>query len=251
MKKTLLIGVTVVAVLVCTFAVWKLYSPKVTPTPSGNTNPTTLVDEKTALATLQADLQNVTPHFIANTEGNGHATLTLEEQKIQDDLVAIYAARYAAQNPSSPARSWLVQAQNGTWLNAIGKRYILLTEADVKKARDQIFDTQTGVATPIPDGLRFYFAPDRDIVLYLDLQAIHTYSLDQSTAILVPGSQLSGTETYHSGYAEGIGVDMDPRYTKTKNSITISVFDSSKMVPNPDVQGAQMYAKVGTKTLSF
>jgi len=145
----------------------------------------------------------------------------------------------------------LLQAQNGIFLNAIGERYILLTEADVKKARDQILDTQTGDVTPVPGGLRFYFAPNREIALFLDLQAIRTYSLDQASATLVPGSQLSGTETYHSGYAEGIGADMNPQYTKTKNSIIISVFDSSKMVSNPDVPGAKMYAKVGTKTFSF
>lgn len=213
----------------------------------------TPVDEKTALAQLQSDMQSVAPHFIANNQGSGHATLASEEQKIQNDLIALYVARYAAANPSTPADAWLVQAQNGIWLNAIGKRYILLTEADVKGATDVILDVQTGQAAPISDSkkLRYYLAPERGIALYIDSQALYTYSLDQASATPVVGSQLSGSETYHDGYIGGIGVEINPQETHTKNSITISIFDSSKNVPNPDVPGATMYAKVGQKSLSF
>lgn len=210
-------------------------------------------DEKIALAQLQDDIQSVTPHFIANNEGGGHASFTPEEQKIRDDLVALYTARYAVAFPSSPSSAWLVTAQNGIWLNAIGQRYLLVTEANVKSATDVILDVQTGQATPIPGSkkLRYYLAPERGIALYIDSQALYTYTLDQASATLVAGSQLSGTETYHDGYIGGIGIEINPQETHTKNSITISVFDSSKSVPNPDVLGATMYAKVGQKTLSF
>lgn len=221
-------------------------------TPSTDTT-YTLVGEKITLAQLQTDMQSIASHFIANNQGSGHATLTSEEQKIHDGLIALYTARYTAANPSTPADAWLAEAQNGIWLNAIGKRYILLTEANAKSATDVILDVQTGQTTSISGSkkLRYYLAPEREIALYVDSQALYTYSLDQVSATLISGSQISGTETYHNGYIGGIGIEINPQETHTKNSITISIFDSSKSVPNPDVPGATMYAKVGQKTLSF
>ncbi len=211
------------------------------------------VDEKTTLAKLQADMQNVTPHFIIGNKSGPQTALTPEELRIKDDLVALYAERYAAASPSSPANIWLVEAQNGIWLNAIGKRYVLLTEANVKSATDVILDVQTGQATSISGSkkLRYYLAPEREIALYIDSQALYTYSLDHVSATLISGSELSGTETYDNGYIGGIGIEINPEETHTKNSITISVFDSSKNISNPDVPGATMYTKVGQKTLSF
>ena len=173
MNKIYIIAIVCLAVLACVFAIWKLHSPAAAPTPSTDTTYTP-VDEKTALAQLQADMQNVTPHVIANNEGGGHASFTPEEQKIRDDLVALYAARYAATSPSSPASAWLVTAQNGIWLNAIGQRYLLVTEANVKSAIDEIFDVQTGQVMPISGSnkLRYYLTPDRDVALYIDIKRL-------------------------------------------------------------------------------
>lgn len=244
MKNVTLIVVTVTLVI---GGIYYFTRPK---TQSATYTP---VDEKTTLSQLQGDMQNVTPHFITNNEGGGHASFTPEEQKIRDNLVALYAARYAAASPSSPASGWLLEAESGIFLNAIGKRYILLTEANVKSATDVILDVQTGQATPIfgSKKLRYYLAPEREIALYVDSKALYMYSLDQVSATLISGSELSGTETYHNGYIDGIGIEINPQETHTKNNITISVFDSNKTMPNPDVPGATMYAKIGQKTLSF
>jgi hypothetical protein len=68
----------------------------------------------------------------------------------------------------------------------------------------------------------------------------------------VVGSRLAGTETYHDGYIDGAtNVFINPEETHATNSITISVFDSSKSVPNPGVPGTTKYAKIGQKRLSF
>ena len=179
----------------------------------------------------------------------------MEEQTIRDDVVALYAARYAAVSPTDSAQSSLIEAQNSIWLDTIGTRYLLVTEA-TKFAIDEILDTQTGEITPITNAhgetKRYYLAPERDIALYISPQTISTYSLNQATSTIVAGSQLSGTETYHDGYIGGATTLLiNPRETHTTHSITISVFDSSKTVPNPSAPGATMYAKVGQKTLPF
>ncbi len=270
MKQGAIIVVVVVgALLLCGFTVWKLRPSSYESKSTLSTKSANLVDEKTALAELQADMQNVTPHFIAHNAGNGHATLTPKEQKIRDDLVTLYAARYYAEaefadnqakankladrNTLADQANSLLTAQNGIWLNAIGKSYILATEANAKEAMDEVLDSQTGQITSISStkALSYYFAPERSISLYIEPQALYTYSLDQATTTLVVGSKLQGTETYDSGFADGPGARINPQETHTKNSITISIFDSSKSVPNPDLEGATMYEKIRQNTLSF
>ncbi|OYV27977.1 MAG: hypothetical protein B7W98_00570, partial [Parcubacteria group bacterium 20-58-5] len=132
--------------------------------------------------------------------------------------------------------------------------YILLTEAS-KFANDEVLDTQTGQVVPFTntrgETKRYYLAPERSIALYIEPQALYTYSLDQAATTLVAGSQLSGTETYNNGYISGADIFINPEETHTLDSITISVFDSSKRVPNPNASGVAMYPKVGQKMLSF
>ena len=84
MNKKYIIAIVCLIVLMCAFAVWKLQSPttSVFVTPTAN---------QAALAQLQTDMQNVTPHFIDASKTNGHA-LTPEEQKIKDDAVALFVA---------------------------------------------------------------------------------------------------------------------------------------------------------------
>ncbi len=106
-KKTLLVAIICLAVLACTFAAWRLYSPTKTVfvTPTAN---------QAALAQLQADLQGVTPYFLDANRPN-RQTYTSEEQKIKDDLVAFSLAS----NPGGDKDYY-----SGLWLDAIGTRYI-------------------------------------------------------------------------------------------------------------------------------
>jgi hypothetical protein len=62
---------------------------------------TSIVGEKTALSRLQTDVRGVTPHFVPNSDGDAEVKYTPEEQKIRDDLVTLFVARYAAADPTS------------------------------------------------------------------------------------------------------------------------------------------------------
>lgn len=62
---------------------------------------------------------------------------------------------------------------------------------------------------------------------------MYTYTLDEGTFVPVPGSKLSGNETYHNGKGD-ISLLVDE--THTDNSIHISVFDGLQSVQNPDAQ---------------
>ena len=234
-SKIILLAIVILAVLVCIFAVWKLQSS----TPATTTTPPV---EKTALAQLQTDLQKITPHFI-DTRTQSQQVLTPTEQKIKDDVVALLLA----ENPGGDKDYY-----SGLWIEAVGKRYILVSQPSAESSYDEVIDFQTGTVTPIAGEARYYLASEgRDIALYIDTQAIRTYTLDQADAVLISGSQLSGNETYHSGTSDAYLV---PDQTHTKNSITISVFDSSQIVQNPDAQKNAMQTmnkKLREVTLPF
>jgi hypothetical protein len=195
------------------------------------------------LARLQTDLRAIEPHFIDADRMNAQS-LTPEESEIKDDLIGLFITEHRDDEDN----------YNTLWINAIGKRYILASKPVAETSYDEIIDSQTGAVTRIPGEARYYLAPEgRDVALYIDNQAIRTYTLDQGDAVLVPGSQLSGTETYHSGTSDAYLV---PEQTHTKNSITISVFDSSQIVQNPDTLSQPtalqtMNKKVRDVTLSF
>ncbi len=243
-QKTIISAVIILVVPICGLIVWKL--PKVPSTPVVSTSDVVTIE--TALTQLQSDMVNITPHLVVPTWQQGQM-LTTDEKKIEANIGMLLTAQYVVTYPKNPVFKF--RPGNDFWINAIGKRYILAALAGADSLTDVIIDSQTGQVTPISKTLRHYFAPERDIVLYIDKQSLYTYSLDQATTTLVAGSQLSGTETYHNGYIDGVGIQINPQETHTKNSITISIFDSSKMVENPDVPGAQMYAKIGQKALSF
>lgn len=193
------------------------------------------------LARLQTDLQAITPHFI-DTDRMNAQSLTPEESEIKDDLVGLFITEHRDDQDN----------YNTLWLNAIGKRYILASKPVAETSYDEIVDSQTGTVTPISGEARYYLASEgRDLALYIDTQDIRTYTLDQAGAVLVPGSQLSGNETYHSGTSDAYLV---PEQTHTKNSITISVFDSSQIVQNLNAQPNAMQTmnkKIREVTLSF
>lgn len=179
--------------------------------------------DKVALAQLQSDLKKISPHFIDSSKAY-EQTLTPLDQKIKDDIVALFTAGM----PDSK------DYYSGLWLNAVGKRYILASQLSGRSSFDEIIDSRTGKAIPIPGGRVHSPVLEREnIALYINDQAVYTYALDQAETALVPGSQLLGNETYHSGTSDFMLV---PVQTHTKNSITISVFDSSQLVQNPDAQ---------------
>ncbi len=235
MKKILSIAVVVVIIVMSAlyFALHRSLS-----------NSSLTTQTPTSTTQLQTDLQGVTPHFVDASEASGQ-TLTSEEQKIKKDVVATLLAV----NPGGDKDYY-----SGLWLNAVGKRYILATQPSSGSSLNEIIDSQTGKVTLIPGERAYYLAPEgRDIALYIDTQAIHIYALDQSNATLVSGSQLSGNETYHSGTSD---FQIAPVETHTKNSITISVFDSSQIVQNPDSLSQPtamqtMNKKVRSITLSY
>ena len=235
-RKTIISVIVFLVVVACGFAIWKFQS-------SAPTASTTTQVDKAALTQLQADLKNVTPHFIDASKANGQ-TLTPEEQKIKDDVVALFTAGMP-DNKDYYSR---------LWLDAVGKRYILASQPSAGSSIDEIIDSQTGTVMPISSEANIYLASEgRDIALYINYQAIYTYALDQASVLLMPGSQLSGNETYHSGTSD---FQLEPEQTHTKNSITISVFDSSQTVHNPDALSQPtamqtMNKKVREVTLSF
>ena len=219
-QKVTIAAVALLVLLVCGFATWKLQKE---PTTSPTDIQSNQIDQ-VALAQLQADLQEITPHFIDASKANGQI-LTSQEQKIKDDLVAVFLAT----NPGGDKDYY-----SNVWLNAVGKRYSLITQPSGGGSYDEVIDSKTGKITVVPGEARYYLASEgRDIALYIDNQAIRTYTLDQADAVLVPGSVLSGNETYHLGTSD---LSIVPVQTHTKNSITISVFDSSQIVQNPDAQ---------------
>lgn len=219
-KKSLLVGLGAV-LLVGGVVAWKLH-------------------DKPALAQLRTDMQGVTPHFIDSSKANGQ-TLTVQEQKIKDDVIALFIA-------SEPDNK---DFYSNLWLDAIGKRYILVSQPIAESSYDVIIDSQTGTATPIPESARYDLSSsNRNAVLYIDTQHIYLYTLDQPATMLVPGSALTGTETYHSGEADMPSIL--PRMSWTPNSITITIFDTSKRQPNPKLGvGATMNGVVREVALTF
>lgn len=203
------------------------------------------IDEETALLNLQADMRDVAPHFIVPTWQQGQ-TLTSDEKKIEADVAALLSTQIAAAHPNNPR--FTVMPGNDFWLNAIGTRHVLISQAGADSFNEAILDSRTGALTPIPGDVALYLAPERNAALYIGPQAIYFYSIDEASATLMPGSQLGGTETYHNGVG-GLGIIVQPDETHTEDSISISVFDSTTSVPNPD--GGTMYVKTGQRTLSF
>lgn len=188
-----------------------------------------------ALAKLQVDLQNITPHFIDSSKASGQV-LTPEEQKIKDDVIALLSAR---QKSNADFYSKL-------WLSGVGKRYILVSQPSGESFHDEIIDSQTGEVTPIFGLTRYFLTPERNIALYIDYQAIYTYSLDQANAIIISNSLLFDNESY---YPSTSNTFLTPTETHTKDSITISVFDSSQKVQSPNTQTTS--EKIREVTLTF
>jgi hypothetical protein len=208
-------------------------------------SPTSVLSKEAALAQLRSDMQHVAAHFILPTWKQGQ-TLDTAEKEIERDVAALLAAQYVAEYPDNPIFNFVPGAD--FWLDAIGKRYILYTQAGADKSNDAILDSQTGQITLIPGNAPLYLAPGRNIALYVGPQSLYAYSLDQASSTLVAGSKLQGNETYHDGIG-GLGTLVQAQETHTADNIIITVFDSGKVVPNPD--GGTMYMRTGQKVLSF
>lgn len=195
-----------------------------------------------AIAKLLSDMKNVMPHFVDATRVHSQA-LTPEESEIKDRVVELLIAK----NPGGSEDYY-----SAIWLNAIGKRYILISQPSAESSHDEIIDSQTGTVTPISGEVRYYLTSEgRDVALYIDYTSVHIYTLDQPDVVLVKGSQLIDNETYHSGTSDAY---LSPVQTHTTHSMTISVFDSSQIVPNPESQPnaiQTMYKKLRDIVLTF
>ncbi len=229
MKNKLILAATVLVVCAgAGFIAWRALVPGMSP------------ESRVALSQLPVDMRGISPHFLDASKANAQA-LTLQELKIKDHLIAFFVG----------GGSGNADFYSQLWLDAVGKRYILATQPVAESSYDEIIDSQTGAVTRIPGETRFYLAPERDVALYIDRQAVYTYALDNPSYTLVPGSELSGSETYHSGTSDAY---LAPVQTHTKDSITISVFDSSQIVQNPDAQPNAMQTmnkKLRDVTLPF
>ena len=211
--------------------------PQTQSTTSISTPTISLVD-RVALSQLQNDLHGITPHFIDASKANGQS-LTPTEQRIKDDIVALFTAGQAGN----------MDYYSQLWLNAVGRRYVLASQPSSGSSYDVIIDSQTGKNISIQNGasyLRFYFSFEggKNAVLYVGDKDVYTYTLDQSSFVLVQNSVLLGRETYHSGRSDFM---LDPELTHTDDSTTISVFDSLQAVQNPKAQKnalQTMYKKI-------
>lgn len=265
MKKYLSITVIIIAVaiLVCVFAVWKLHSPTATPSPSTaistpDISAPIVIDKTTVdpalLTRLQTELQGITPYFVDSRSYDGKP-LTPQEDKIKNDIVDILVSK-EADNGNGDYYSQL-------WPVAIGKRYILIMQP-TRTYYDILIDSQTGESSFLQNATSYVVhrlpferpqpaSNGRQTVLYIGYEDIYTYTLDEGTFVLVPGSKLSGSETYHNGRGDfSLMVDE----THDDDSIHISVFDGSQVVQNPDALSQPtamqtMNKKVREVTLSF
>ncbi len=199
---------------------------------------------RTANARLQADLQGVAPHFTASAAFD-MTKLSPEDTKIHDDVVAVLAA-------DKPENA---EYYSQIWVAAVGKRYILVSQPSAESSYDMILDAKTGKSGTIEDAASYvhYYpasATAKQAALYIGAQDIYTYMLDTASFLLVPGSHLSGTETYHSGEADVPSVI--PHQNHTDDSITITVFDSAIRMPNPALgQGATKNGVAREATLAL
>ncbi len=236
-QKTIFIAVIVI-VLIVGIGVWKVSTSRIIQTITERGTPSL---DQAALLQLQTDIQGITPHFI---DASRTSDKSVKEQNIKNDIVAFLSA-------GQPDNK---DYYSGLSLDAVGKRYVLISQPSGGSSYDEIIDSQTGKVTHIT-GKRSYriASKERDVVLYINNQSIYTYTLDQASPVLVPGSHIFGTETYHSGTSD---FELTPEQTHTKNSIKISIFDSSQTetAHNPNAQRNAMQVmnkKVRSVTLSF
>ncbi|MEK7128728.1 MAG: hypothetical protein AAB858_00050, partial [Patescibacteria group bacterium] len=129
---------------------------------------------------------------------------------------------------------------------------------------DILLDSQTGESSYLQNAASYVVhrlpferpqpaSNGRQTVLYIGYEDIYTYTLDEGTFVLVPGSKLSGSETYHNGRGD---FSLLLEETHNDDSIHISVFDGSQVVQNPAAQSQPtalqtMNKKVREVTLSF
>lgn len=252
----IIIGATVLVLWLAYFALLQKHAPKALSTPTTATS-TPIVVDKTAvnpalLTKLQTDLQGITPYFV-DSRGYDGKPLTPQEEKIRNDIADILESKAATNGHGDDySQSWPI---------AIGKRYVLIT-VPTHTYYDILIDSQTGESSILQNAASYVVhrlpferpqpaSNGRQTVLYIGYEDIYTYTLDEGTFVLVPGSQLSGSETYHNGRGDfSLMVDE----THTDDSITISVYDGSQVVQNPYAQPnalQTMNKKLREVTLSF
>jgi hypothetical protein len=114
-------------------------------------------------------------------------------------------------------------------IRAIAAQTILVSIMTTTGWNDILIDTASGKRTFVSTG-GIYSIMLGDTILYVDRTIIQYYRLGQESFFILPGSQLSGTETYMS--TVGNIVDL-PSLTDTEGMITISVYDIKQEVRDP------------------
>ena len=254
--------IIVPAIVLCAFAVWKLQpsantsSSGATSTPSATTTSTPIVSDKTAvdpalLIRLQADLEGITPYFLDVRSYDGKP-LTPQEAKIRDRIVDILVSKEPANR----------DYYSPLWPLAIGKRYVLAAQPSASGYYDILIDSQTGESSFLQNATSYIIHPlsferpqpasnGRQTVLYIGYQDLYSYTLDRGSFVLVAGSKLLGSETYHNGRSDFV---LSPEETHDDNSIHISVFDSWQVIQDPYAQPNAMQTtnkKIREVTLLF
>jgi len=194
------------------------------------------VVDPSLITQLQADLQSITPYFVDSRSYDGKP-LTPQEEKIKNDVISILVAK----EPENK------EYYSQLWIRAIGKRDVVVMQPSADSYYDILIDSQTGETSYLKNAANYIVHPlpfehhdpasGRQAVLYIGYQDMYIYTLDEGTFVLVPGSKLTGSETYHSGTSDAY---LNAEETHTDNSINISVFDSSQVVNNPYVSGSAM-----------
>jgi hypothetical protein len=246
--KKFFVFVALVVIGITIFVVTQKHAPV---SSSAVATSTAAIVDQVAVARLQADLQGVTPYFVDSRSYDGKP-LTTQEEKIQKDVIDILVSK----EPDN--REYYSQL----WPRAIGKRYVLVAQPSASGYYDIVIDSQTGESSYLQNGASYitHYLPferpapatnGRQAVLYIGYQDVYTYTIDQPSFVLVPGSKLSGSETYHNGRGD---FNLQPEETHTENTIHISIFDSSQVVKNPYAQAnaiQTMNKKLREVTLSF
>jgi hypothetical protein len=226
--------VIVAVTVVIGFAIWQRHIRTIpTSTVSKTDTSAAMPVDLAAVVQLQTDLQGITPYFVDSRSFDGKP-LTPQEEKIKNDIVAILVSK----EPDN--REYYSQL----WPRAIGKRYVLVAQPSADSYYDILIDSKTGESTSLHNAASYltHYLPferpqsasnGRQAVLYIGYKDLYTYTLDQPSFVLVPGSKLSGNETYHTGASD---FRLDPEETHTDDSIHIVVFDSSKTVQNSNAQ---------------
>lgn len=176
--------------------------------PATSTNSVSLPVDSTL---IELDLSNITSQFVDDEELD-YVPLSPELRKVKE-----FAANKLGEDVSNIV------------LRAVTPNAILISVLHESGGANILLDLNTQKSA-----IAGYFSiKTNDAFIYIDAKEISYYKLGQSSFIVLPGSELTSPETYMSTL--GNMVDF-PNETHTNKTITVSVYDSTKMETNPATQ---------------